>query len=50
MLSDVIECGFETEHFFSCYFPKEDSSECNEYGSCLLKEKAYKRQSKKIKG
>ncbi len=38
--------GFNLDEVYSCYFPKDDGSECGECGSCLLKINAIKRGSK----
>ena len=43
IVKDAIFHRFNLETAYSCYFPKEDGSECMECGSCLLKHEALKR-------
>ena len=45
MISDAIECGFEFDTAFSCYFPKgvTGKEECGTCGSCILKKNAIER-------
>jgi 7-cyano-7-deazaguanine synthase in queuosine biosynthesis len=43
IVEDAIQNNFILDTVYSCYFPKEDGSECKECGSCLLKYKALER-------